>query len=131
MLEVLSIYRRVVANAARKTMRRIGLQAIGGVLLVIGFVMLTAAAWTVLADVWTPLAAWLVLGSVFFGGALIAFGIASSMEKPGFSKPSSGTNGRPGVPNLEIPPQAARSALLAAFLFGFTTYMKTFRRRPD
>jgi hypothetical protein len=131
MLEMLLAYPRAVANAARKSMRRIGLQAVGGALLVVGLGMLTAAAWTVLADVWSPLTAWLVLGAVFVGGALIVFGIASSMERPRFPKPTAVSDGRPHTPNLEVPPQAARSALLAAFLFGFTTYMKTLNRRPD
>ena len=130
MLEMLSAYPRAVARAARLSMRRVGLQAVGGILLAVGVIMLTAAAWTVLAEAWSPLAAWLALGAVFIGLAAIVFGVASSMERPRFPGPSS-VSGQTPHRTIEVPPQAARSALLAAFLFGFTTYMKARNRRSD
>lgn len=131
MFELLSAYPRAVGRAARQSMRRLGLQALGGVLLAVGFVMLTAAAWTVLAQTWSPLAAWVVLAAVFLGLAAIVFGVASSMEKPRMPTPSSVSRHETPHHTVELPPQAARSALLAAFLFGFTTYMKARNRRSD
>ncbi|MEQ6249289.1 hypothetical protein ABMC89_10405 [Sulfitobacter sp. HNIBRBA3233] len=71
---------RLLAHASHRASHAAGSAAIGlgaGILLFVGLGFWTAAGWIFLISVTTALNAALIMGSVFFGAALIGFAIVA------------------------------------------------------
>lgn len=98
---------------ARYAARRTAYSAFAMVLLIIGLVFLTVAAWLVLVELRDPTFAALVLGGVFVGLSLVIFAI-SAMTKP-----------KPPV----VAPPPSNAVTLAALIEAFTIGMGAARAR--
>lgn len=99
--------------------------AIGAILLLIGLIFLTVAAWIGLAGALSALSAALIIGAVYFGLGLIVFAIAS------FRKYRVKVQGSTAAAAESAPPSGGRflPAAAQAFMVGLTAGFSASGRR--
>ncbi|MFX0545089.1 hypothetical protein ACEWPL_006035 [Roseovarius sp. S1116L3] len=107
-----------------RALRRALLTAIGSILVVIGAVFLTSAAWIMLAQTYSALFAALILAGIFLGLGLIFLGVASATRYHPVA-PEAAPLRDPATP----PVPGAMSPLAEAFLIGLNAALAARGRR--
>jgi len=104
-----------IKSRSARALRRALLNAIGTVFLAIGTAFLTSAAWILLAEVYSPLFAALILAGIFLGIGLILLGVASrAKHRSAAIAAEAAALHDPAAP----PPTGALSPLAEAFIIG-------------
>ncbi len=115
-----------IKDRSARAIRRALIGVVGGIFVAVGVGFLTSAAWIMLEDVYSSLAAALILAGVYIGIGLIAFGVVSSSAKREVSAaPRSPLNNPTTSPH-----PGAMPPLAEAFIIGLNAAVAARGRGP-
>lgn len=114
-----------VKQKSARAIRRALLNACGGVLVAIGLGFLTCAAWIMLEDAYSAIAAALVLAGIYGGLGLILLGVAASSGTRDKADPETAPLRDPSAP----PQPGAMPPLVEAFMIGLNAALAARGRR--
>ncbi len=115
-----------IKDRSARAIRRALVVTAGGIFVAIGVGFLTSAAWILLEDAYSALAAALILAGVYIGFGLIAFGVASSSAKHEASAAPHSPLSNPTTP----PQPGAMPPLAEAFIIGLNAAYAARGRGP-
>ncbi|WP_113912467.1 phage holin family protein [Roseovarius dicentrarchi] len=115
-----------IKDRSARAVRRALIIVVGGIFIAIGVGFLTSAAWITLEDVYSSIAASLIIAGVYLGIGLIALGVASSSGKQD-AEPAP----RTPLNDPATPPQpGALPPLAEAFIIGLNAAYAARGRGP-
>ncbi len=115
-----------IKDRSARAIRRALLSVVGGIFVAIGLGFLTSAAWIMLEDVYSAVAAALILAGIYIGIGLIALGVASSSARR-----DAATAPRTPLSDPATPPRpGAMPPLAEAFIIGLNAALAARGRGP-